>query len=173
LSRCQAELRKVNAEMKSTQTSHDNQLRRLQTQIEKLEKAKEEALSIKDDVAKQMKNIASLRNSGDLQMSNSTGEDIATQKATAKIRREMIRLQKELDNEKEANNNLQQRLARALKQKKRKKMKKKRKEIQSHKEKFSDWKMKWRKKIWKSPPNKKNWMKCFFDCKTLKVVIPP
>jgi len=67
-----------------------------------------------------MKNISSLRTAGNLQLENNSGEDAATQRATAKVRRDMMKLQKELDNEKEANNNLQQRLARALKQRKEK-----------------------------------------------------
>jgi len=122
LNRSKAEARKLTNDMKAMQTSHENQLRRLQTQIEKLEKSKEEALSIKNDVVSQMKNIASLRSSGNIQVeaNNNLLEDAATQRATAKLRRDIMKLQKELDNEKDANNNLQQRLARALKQKKRK-----------------------------------------------------
>jgi len=138
LSRCKAELRKLTQDMKSSQVSHDNQLKRLQTQIEKLEKAKEEALSIKNDVAKQMKNISSLRTAGNLQLENNSGEDAATQRATAKVRRDMMKLQKELDNEKEANNNLQQRLARALKQRKEKDDEEDLEKIQCLKEKFND-----------------------------------
>jgi len=150
LNRSKAEVRKVTNDMKSMQTSHDNQVRRLQTDIAKLEKTKEEAVSIKNDVAKQMKNIAFLRSAGNLQLeNNSPAEDLATQKATAKLRRDIHKIQKELDNEKEANNNLQQRLARALKQKKKKKMKKMQKRIQYPKEKYNEWKMNWSKKIWK------------------------
>ncbi|ETO15866.1 hypothetical protein RFI_21495, partial [Reticulomyxa filosa] len=102
LNRCKADLRKVNAEMKSSQLSHDNQVRRLQTQIEKLEKAKDEALSIKNDVAKQMKNIASLRSAGTLQLEKNNADANAgtDEKAVAKIRKDLIRLQKELDSEK-------------------------------------------------------------------------
>ncbi|ETN99411.1 hypothetical protein RFI_38070 [Reticulomyxa filosa] len=45
-------------------------------------------------------NIASLCTSGNLQFENTFGEDFVTQEAKAKLRKEMIKLQKELDNEK-------------------------------------------------------------------------
>ncbi|ETO36000.1 hypothetical protein RFI_01062, partial [Reticulomyxa filosa] len=47
-----------------------------------------------------MKNIASLCTSGNLQFENTFGEDFVTQEAKAKLRKEMIKLQKELDNKK-------------------------------------------------------------------------
>ncbi|ETO11451.1 hypothetical protein RFI_25925, partial [Reticulomyxa filosa] len=98
LSRCKAELRKVTTDLKSIKTSHDNQIKRLTTQIEKLEKSNKEALALKNDVAKQIKSMSSLRNS--LSAGDANGEDAATQRATAKIRRDMIKLQKELDKSK-------------------------------------------------------------------------
>ncbi|ETO36304.1 intracellular protein transport protein [Reticulomyxa filosa] len=140
LAKCKTELRKLAGELKSVKTLHENQIKRLQMKVEKLEKNNQEQMAIKSDVAKKMKGFQlsrSATSSNVLQEeqllqsvgspnansmfnfnANASAEDIAVQKATAKLRKDFIKLQKEMDKEKEANNNLQQRLARALKLKK-------------------------------------------------------